>query len=162
MEPHSVDLAHELAPPRHEGVFGPLLWIDRERGLVWQEAFAEQGTGTRALLVWVGTLVAAVSEGVPESEVAKVSECLRSFLRRSELPVVFQGEWLPNKTGIELCIDATPAVPRRELARAAAYALVQSAWLDRERVRVELDGESFDFDVRSSPDEEGRLLTVIK
>jgi len=112
--------------------------------------------------VWVGTLVAAVSEGVPESEVAKVSECLRSFLRRSELPVVFQREWLPNKTGIELCIDATAAVPRRELARAAAYALVQSAWLDRERVRVELDGESFDFDVRSSPDEEGRLLTVIK
>src|SRR5262245_24948065 len=131
MEPHSIDPAHELAAPRHEGVFGPLLWIDVASGKVWQEDFDEQGPGTRALLVWVGAPVAVVFEGVPDAELSRVSERLRAYLRRSALPVVFQGSWLPDKTGIEASADEEGTVSRRELARAAAYVLVQSEWLER-------------------------------
>jgi hypothetical protein len=160
MEPHSVDPAHELVPPRHEGVFGPLLWIDPAGGAVSQEAFAEPGTGTKALLVWVGALVAAVFEGVPDGAHANVSDSLRTFLRRAELPVVFLHARLPHGAGIKTSANGSGS--RRELARAAAYALVQSAWLENDEVTIELDGESFHFEVRESLDEESRLLTVIR
>ena len=59
-------------------------------------------------------------------------------------------------------VVAPSSVPRRELARAAAHLLVQAAWLEREAVAIELEGETFHFEVRESLDETGRVLTVIK
>lgn len=163
MEPHSIDPAHDLVFPHHDGVFGPLLWVDTMSGEVRQENYyGDPGGSIKALLVWVGHLVAVVSRGVNESERSKVSRGLRAYLRRGELPIVYESDWLPERTGTLANADVEGTLPRRELARAAAYLLVQSEWVDRERVAIELDGERFDFDVRESPDESGRLLTVIK
>ncbi len=163
MEPHSIDPAHDLVTPHHEGVFGPLLWVDTSSGEARQENYyGDPGGGTKALLVWVGHVVAVVSPGVDGAARAKVSQGLRAYLRRGELPIVYADEWLPGRTGARASANVEGAVARRDLARAAAYLLVQSEWLERERVTIELDGERFDFDVRESPDESGRLLTVIK
>ena len=162
MEPHSIDPAHDLVTPHHDGVFGPLLWVDTVSGETRKENYyGDPGGGIKALLVWVGHLVAVVSRGVSEGDRTKVSAGLRAYLRRGELPIVYGGEWLPGRTGSLASADVEGDVGRRDLARAAAYLLVQSEWLDRERVTIELDGERFDFDVRESPDESGRLLTVI-
>jgi hypothetical protein len=166
MEPHTLDLAHELGTPHHEGLYGPMLWIDVGSGRVWQEGSAgrgtpELGTGTNVFLIWIGMPVAAVSEGVPDPQLQQVSRGLRAFLRRSDLPVVFNRGWLPGRVGAKIVVDAAAAVSRRELARAEAYALVQAGWFERERVSVELEAERFDFEVRSTADEAGRLQPVI-
>jgi hypothetical protein len=163
MEPHSIDPAHDLISPHHDGVFGPLLWVNTESGEVRKEIYyGDPGGSIKALLVWVGQVVAVVSRGVHESERAKVSRGLRAYLRRGELPIVYERDWLPERAGTLAVADVEGTVPRRDLARAAAYLVVQSEWLERERVAIELDGERFDFDVREAPDGEGRLLTVIK
>jgi hypothetical protein len=163
MEPHSIDPAHDLVTPHHDGVFGPLLWVDTTSGEARQENYyGDPGGSIKALLVWVGHLVVVVSRGVHESERPKVSQGLRAYLRRGELPIVYEREWLPERVGTVAVSDVEGSVPRRDLARAAAYLLVQSEWVDRESVAIELDGERFEFDVRESPDESGRLLTVIK
>jgi hypothetical protein len=167
MEPHTIDLAHDLVAPHHDGLYGPMLWIDVGSGRVWQEGSAGQGTpelgrATNAFLIWVGTPVAAVSEGVPDAQIQRVAQGLRAFLRRLDLPVVFNRGWLPGKVGAKIVVDAPAAVPRRALARAEVYALVQAAWLDQDHVSIELEAERFDFEVRTTPDEEGRLQLVVE
>ena len=163
MEPHSIDPAHDLVFPHHDGVFGPLLWVDTSRGEARQENYyGDPGGSVKALLVWVGQLVVAVTRGVYEADRPKVSRGLRAYLRRGELPIVYEREWLPERVGTMAVADVEGEVSRRDLARAAAYLLVRSEWVDRERVAIVLDGERFEFDVGESPDGEGRLLTVIK
>jgi hypothetical protein len=167
MEPHTMDLAHDLSAPHHEGVYGPLLWVDAASGRCWQEGSAGHGTpelggGTNALMVWVGRLVVVVSMGVAEEQQARTSRALRTFLRQPELAIVFERSWLPDKAGTKVAVDAADAVPRRDLARAEAYALVQARWLDREQVLVELEAESFSFEARTVIDAAGRLRYIIE
>jgi hypothetical protein len=167
VEPHTIDLGHDLGEPHHEGVYGPLLWVDVSNGRVWQEGSAgegtpELGTGTTALLIWVGMSVAVVSEGVPDAQLQLVGQALRAFLRRPDLPIVFRRDWLPRKIGSKIVADAPASVPDRELARAEAYALVQAAWLEQESVTIELRAERFAFEVRAVPDEAGRVEVAIQ
>ena len=166
MEPHTLDLAHDLRAPHHEGVYGPLLWVDAPTGRVWQEGSAGQGTpelgsGVHVLLVWVGAMVAVVSMGIDDPHIAGVSQAVRAFLANPDAPVVFERNWLPEKIGTRIAAQAPTAVPERELARAEAYALVQARWLDVERVTVELATERFVFDVSSVLDSSGRVRQVI-
>ena len=88
---------------------------------------------------------------------AGVSQALRAFLRSADAAIVFERSWLPDRIGISIAVEAVDAVPRRELARAEAYALVQARWFERERVTVELGAEHFVFDVRTSVDTSGRV-----
>ena len=167
MEPHTIDLAHELRAPHHDGVYGPLLWVDATSGRVWQEGSAghgtpELGSGTNVLLVWVGRMVPIVSLGIADEHLTGVSQALRAFLRSADAAIVFERSWLPDKIGISIAVEAADAVPRRELARAEAYALVQARWFERERVTVELGAEHFVFDVRTSVDMSGRVQQVIE
>jgi hypothetical protein len=162
MEPHSIDPAHDLVAPHHDGVFGPLLWVDPASGKVRKESYyGDPGERAKALLVWVGHVVAVV-RGVSDAERAKVSRGLREYLRRGELPIVYAGDPLPGERGARASADVEGAISSRDLARAVAYLLVQSEWLERESVTVELDGERFDFEVGETPDESGRLITVIQ
>lgn len=167
MEPHTIDLAHDLGAPHHEGAYGPLLWVDVSSGRVWQEGSAGEGTpdlgtGTTALLIWVGLSVVAVSEGVPDAQLQLVGQGLRAFLGRPDLPIVFNRGWLPGKIGSKIVAHAPASVPERELARAEAYALVQAGWLERDSVTIELLAERFAFEARAVPDEAGRLQVVIQ
>ena len=166
MEPHTIDLAHDLSEPHLEGVYGPMLWVDAGSGRVWQEGSAGQGTpelgsGTNVLLVWAGQMVAVVSEGVGDEQVAVVSQHLRAFLQRPDTPIVFERDWLPGKIGRVVAVDAAPAVPARVLARAEGYVLIQARFLDLENVVVEVAGERFDFGVRTVPDAAGRLRQIL-
>jgi hypothetical protein len=166
MEPHTLDLAHDLRAPNLEGVYGPLLWVDVTTGRVWQEGSAGQGTpelgsGVHVLLVWVGAMVAVVSMGVDESQISGVSQAVRAFLGNPEAAVVFEQSWLPEKIGTRIAAQAPTAFSRRELARAEAYALVQARWLDLERVTVELATERFVFEASSVLDSSGRVRQII-
>jgi hypothetical protein len=166
MEPHTLDLAHDLRAPHHEGVYGPLLWVDVTAGRVWQEGSAGQGTpelgsGVHVLLVWVGAMVAVVSMGVDDPQIASVSQAVRAFLGNPDAAVVFERGWLPEKIGTRIAAQAPTEFPRSELARAEAYALVQARWLDLERVTIELATERFVFDVRTVLDASGRVQQLI-
>lgn len=162
-----MDLAHDLRAPHFEGIYGPLLWTEANAGRVWQEGSAGQGTpelgsATSVLLVWVGTPVAVVSLGVSAEARGTVASAVRAFLRRPELPVVFELAWLPEKVGTTIAVEALDAVPRRELARAEAYALVQARWLESETVTVELEAERFVFTVATALDASGRVHSLIE
>lgn len=166
MEPHTIDLAHDLRAPHFEGIYGPMLWVDASAGRVWQEGSAGQGTpepgsATSVLLVWVGTPVVVVSQGVREEDRAAVTRAVRAFLRRAEAPIVFELGWLPEKVGTSIAVEAPDAVPRREVARAEAYALVQARWFAGENVAVELGPERFTFAVGTALDASGRLHATI-
>lgn len=167
MEPHTIDLAHDLRAPELEGVFGPLLWVDASAGRVWQEGSAGQdtpelGSGTSVLLIWVGAPVAVVSLGVSDEDRAAVARAVRAFLRRPEASVVFELGWLPQKEGTSIAVEALDAVSRRELARAEAYALVQARWFEGESVAVELGAERFVFAVRTALDTSGRVRSIVE
>jgi hypothetical protein len=167
MEPHTIDLAHDLSAPHFEGIYGPLLWVDASASRLWQEGSAGQGTpepssATSVLLVWVGTPVVVVSLGVRDEARAAVAHTVRAVLRRPEVPIVFELGWLPQKGGMLIATDAPSTAAKRELARAEAYALVQARWLEGDRVIVELGSESFAFTVSSALDASGRLHTVVQ
>jgi hypothetical protein len=167
MEPHTLDPAHELREPHQDGVFGPLLGIDAASARVWQEGSvhpgkAELDPAVNARLVWVGTLVAVVSAGVEDAQLAAVARALRSFLGRAELPVVFSRGWLPGKVGSIIVAESSVAVSARELARAEAYALVQTRWFQGERVLVQLAADTFEFEVRSVLDAADRVQVTLR
>lgn len=167
MEPHTIDLSHDLRAPHFEGVYGPLLWVDASSRRVWQEGSAGQGTpelgsATSVLLIWVGTPVAVVSLGVSDAARSEVARAVRAFLRRPETPVVFELAWLPQKIGTTIAAEAPDAVPRRELARAEAYALVQARWLDADSVTVDLGTERFVFAVGTALDASGRVHSTVE
>jgi hypothetical protein len=167
MEPHTLDPAHELREPHQEGVFGPLLGIDVADARVWQEGSvhpgkAAQDPAVNARLVWVGSLVAVVSVGVEDARLPAVAQALRAFLGQPQLPVVFSRGWLPGKVGSVIATESPPTVAGRELARAEAYALVQTRWFQGERVLVQLGTDSFEFEVRSVLDAADRVQVTLR
>lgn len=167
MEPHTLDPARELREPHQEGVFGPLLGIDVAQARVWQDGSVDPGKAeldpaVNARLVWVGKLVAVVSVGVEDARRGAVGDALRSFLGQAQLPIVFSRGWLPGKIGSIIAADSPLAVAGRDLARAEAYALVQTRWFQGERVLVELGPETFEFEVRSVLDAADRVQVTLR
>jgi hypothetical protein len=115
---------------------------------------------TNAFFVWVGRPVIVVSEGVSAEDADDVANALRGFVGEEHIPIVFN---LGRSDVSDARVMASgSSCSLRELALAEAYALVQCAWLEAERLRVEVDGRLFDFRVEFLPEADGKYVPFIE
>jgi hypothetical protein len=147
---HDIDL-RRFDPPDRSGVFGPELWIDTGSGATCLrhhdgtiEGEPLSGSLVNGFLVWVGTLVVVVSQGLARDRLPLVAAGMRASLNAPNLPIVF--ELGPSSPGASVAAaDGGGSVTPRTLAQAEAYAMVQCGWDESAALRVELNGIEHTF-----------------
>lgn len=156
-----------LAPAREGVLWGYDIVLDVRSGLAWLRTAdgdvrgtMPSGPKTNAFLVWVSRPVVVVSEGVALADFETVAEALRDIVGLGSLPVVFdRGRTGPDSVRAMAWCD--PSTTRGEVARAQAYVMVQCAWYEDERITVELDGQTFGFEIRFERAETGVYWPVV-
>jgi hypothetical protein len=156
-----------LNAPKQNGVFGAeiLLNVRSGRGCLRADdgallGAAPEGPATNAFVVWVGRPVIVVSEGVDSGDVVVVGSALRDLVGSDDAPVVFSLERVAAN-GVRAITDRALANFEREIAKAEAYVLVQCGWVEAESIRVELDGQAFEFRVNFELGADGKFGPAI-
>jgi hypothetical protein len=148
------------------GVFGAEIVLNTRSGQACLRSDYGSVTGapppplTNAFFVWVGRPVIVVSEGVGTEDVDRIANALRSFVGVEHIPILFD---LGRNAVGRVCAMASPASAGllRELALAEAYVLVQCAWSEADRLRIEVDGRGFDFRVEFHRELDGSFVLFI-
>jgi hypothetical protein len=112
------------------------------------------GPKTNAFVVWVGRSVIVVSEGVEPGDFGAVAEALRDVVGLGSVPVLFD-RGRAGVGAVRAVAHGDPSTARREVARAQAYVMVQCAWYEGAGITVELDGQTFGFEIRFERGEGG-------
>jgi hypothetical protein len=159
----------ESLKPVVEGMFGPELTVDIgsgdgslrfPNGAVLGEM--PQGPATNGFLIWLGYPIVVLSAGITHANLTVVAARLRVLLNAPRIPVVANLGALSGGCGSRIIVDEEVRHPRRDLARAEAYALVQGGLLEGPRIIVELEDESFEFLVTFEPRDGGLWRPIIE
>jgi hypothetical protein len=133
---------------RINGVFGDELLVDVATGecvlrssVVGRELARQH---TNAFTVWVGRVVAVVSEGVSSSVYASASLAIREFLGFGNIPVVFRAGGDGSVSSIDVLSDECDRC-MSECAMAEVYVSVQCGLVESDVFHVDVGGQVFAF-----------------
>jgi hypothetical protein len=164
-----MDANFIVEAPQKEGVFGPEVLLNSTSGqgcLRFSDGTIRgpmpEPPSTNAFLVWLGYPVLVVSEGVRDADVSGVAHELRKSVGGPSIPVVVTLGPLESGKGARALTDNPSARPRRDLARAQAFVLVQCSWDEGPRINVELDGEVYDFFVEFRESADGTFTPAVQ
>ena len=153
--------------PTREGIFGPEILINATSGIGCLRLDngtligpAPEPPSTNAFVIWLGRPIVVVSEGVQIGNVSRVAAGLRQIIGDTNVPVVVSLGRVAGRA--HAIVDGAVSHVERELARAEAYALVQAGWVEAEKIPLELNGQSFDFQFAFRPGEEGTFIPDLK
>jgi hypothetical protein len=155
--------------PDRDGVYGPEIVLGAVSGQACLRGDDGRLVGTpplppatNAFLVWLGESFIVISAGVLERDASSVAAGVRQSLNMPRAAVVVS---LPRTAGTarERAVSDDPGDrPKRELARALAYVLVQSGWAEDDPLHIEVDGQAFAFRLRFKPEGEGTFAPSIE